>query len=292
MRAAGHSGGDVMSFPFITDQDLSDFRDDGYVWKRAFFDDEEVALLRRGIAEDPAIRQRAYALEDSQGGATDVAVWNDPGGDLFGAVARSRRMVEGAARLLGGEVYHYHSKVTLKRPGGGGTWDWHQDFGYWYKNGCLFPDLLSVAISANPATRENGCLQVLKGSHKIGRIEHAVHGGQSGADMERVKEAMKLLERVYVEAQPGDAFFFHSNTLHSSDPNLSSRARDILICCYNRASNNPYKSHHHPQYTPLEMLPDTAIKDIGLTLAGDDRVFMDPATDISIGEHRRSDLAS
>lgn len=130
-----------MRFPSITEQDVSSFQDDGYVMKRAFFDEEEAALLRRGIAEDQAIRQRAYALEDSTGGATDVAVWNHPGADLFGAVVRCRRMVEGATRLLGGEVYHYHSKVTLKRPGGGGTWDWHQDFGYWYKNGCLFPDL-------------------------------------------------------------------------------------------------------------------------------------------------------
>ncbi|MDD9992965.1 MAG: phytanoyl-CoA dioxygenase family protein [Rhodospirillales bacterium] len=281
-----------MGFPSITEQDVSGFQDDGYVFKRAFFDEEEVALLRRGIAEDPAIRRRAFALEDSQGGATDVAVWNHPGDDLFGAVARCRRMVEGAARLLGGEVYHYHSKVTLKRPGGGGTWDWHQDYGYWYKNGCLFPDLLSVAVSVNPATRENGCLQVLKGSHKMGRIEHVIHGGQNGADMERVKEAMKQLEHVHVETQPGDAFFFHSNMLHSSDPNMSDTARDILICCYNRVSNNPFKQHHHPQYTPLEMLPDTAIRDSGLTLAGDDRVFMDPATDISIGEHRRSDFTS
>ena len=105
-----------MDFPLITEQDVTDFREDGYVMKRAFFDDDEVSLLRRGIAEDPAIRQRAYALEDSQGGATDVAVWNHPGDDLFGAVARCRRMVAGATRLLGGEVYHYHSKVTLKRP--------------------------------------------------------------------------------------------------------------------------------------------------------------------------------
>lgn len=126
----------------------------------------------------------------------------------------------------------------------------------------------------------------------MGRIEHAIHGGQTGADVERVREAMKLLEHVHVETQPGDAFFFHCNTLHSSDPNLSDTARDILICCYNRASNDPYIVHHHPQYTPLEMLPDTAIKDAGLTLSGHERVFMDPATDISIGEHRRSDLAS
>ena len=73
---------------------------------------------------------------------------------------------------------------------------------------------------------------------------------------------------------------------------MSDTARDILICCYNRVSNNPFKQHHHPQYTPLEMLPDTAVKDSGLTLAGDNRVFMDPDTDISIGEHRRSDFAS
>ena len=35
-------------------------------------------------------------------------------------------------------------------------------------------------------------LQVLKGSHLLGRIDHKKVGGQMGADMERVELVMKV----------------------------------------------------------------------------------------------------
>jgi ectoine hydroxylase-related dioxygenase (phytanoyl-CoA dioxygenase family) len=157
---------------------------------------------------------------------------------------------------MDGEVYHYHSKLTMKHPGRGGRWEWHQDYGYWYQNGCLFPDMLSVAIALDASTRENGCMQMLRGSHKMGRIEHGRAGGQTGADIERVEQAMRTMEVVHCEMAPGDALFFHSNTLHCSAANLSSAPRNLLICCYNKASNDPYKAHHHPSYTPLVRIAD------------------------------------
>src|SRR3546814_8616124 len=135
----------------------------------------------------------------------------------------------------------------MKRPRAGGAWDWHQDYGYWYNNGCLFPDLVSVAIAVDRATVENGCLQVLKGSHRLGRIDHGRVGGQTGADMERVEQAMKVLEHVHVEMEPGDALFFHYNTLQCSAQNTSDKPRNILLCCYNKAYTNPHKENHHPR---------------------------------------------
>ena len=42
----------------------------------------------------------------------------------------------------------------------GGAWAWHQDYGYWYQNGILFPNLCSVMIAVDKATEENGCMQV------------------------------------------------------------------------------------------------------------------------------------
>ena len=33
-------------------------------------------------------------------------------------------------QLLGGECYHYHSKVVIKDPLAGGERAWHQDYGY------------------------------------------------------------------------------------------------------------------------------------------------------------------
>ena len=116
---------------------------------------------------------------------------------------------------------------------------------------------------ASCETRENGCMQVLKGSHRLGRIDHVLTGDQAGADMERVREAEKRLELVHVEMDPGDVLFFHANLLHRSDQNRSDKPRWAMICCYNAARNDPYKEAHHPRYTPLSKVPDSAILDAG-----------------------------
>ena len=54
----------------------------------------------------------------------------------------------GEGRLIGSPIYHFHTKVMLKEPRVGGTWEWHQDFGYWYQVGCLAPDKMLSAILA------------------------------------------------------------------------------------------------------------------------------------------------
>ena len=166
-------------------------------------------------------------------------------------------------RLLGGEVYHYHSKMILKDPKVGGAWAWHQDYGYWYQNGVLQPLLTSIFLAVDPCTRQNGCLQVIRGSHHCGRIDHVLTGDQAGADRERVEELLKRMPLDHVEMVPGDALFFHCNLLHSSAQNSSKYPRWALICCYNAARNDPYKESRHPQYTRLEKWPDERVKEVG-----------------------------
>ena len=98
-------------------------------------------------------------------------ITHELGEDIFSAVVRYRNIVQAAEQLLGGEVYHWHHKMILKDARSRGAWEWPQDFGYWYHDGCLFPDLISCMIALDPATRENGCLQLIRGSHRMGRLD-------------------------------------------------------------------------------------------------------------------------
>ena len=249
----------------LTEDQQAAYESDGFVLVRGFFVSEEAQLLQAAIVQDPAIRDHFYDRTDSEGLATKMATWNHPGDSIYGYAARSRKMVDTMEHLLGGEVYHYHSKITAKEPHEGGAWEWHQDYGYWYNNGCLFPQMASAMIALDKCTKANGCLQVLKGSHHMGRIDHGLlDGDQVGADLNRVKQAEKQLELVYCEMEMGDVVFFHCNTLHRSDQNRSDDRRWTLICCYNAASNDPYLEHHHPRYTPLEKVDDAEIKKAGL----------------------------
>ncbi len=265
----------------LTAPDQESFEKNGFVIKRGFFSPEEIAAVINAFQVDKSIHKRAHGVDDGQGGATEIALWNEPGEDSFGALARSERLVRAVEALLGGEVYHYHSKITMKRPGGGGTWVWHQDYGYWYSNGCLRPDMLTVAIPLTPNTSANGCLNVLAGSHLMGRLNHGFVGKQTGADPDRVAAAEEKLVRVAFEAVPGDVMFFHSNTLHTSAPNQSDVDRHLLLVAFNVRSNDPYRKHHHPNYTPIEVLPDSEIVARADRHDGEARVFLDPSNDKS-----------
>jgi ectoine hydroxylase len=244
------------------------YEHDGFVMVRGLFDPEETAILRAAIEQDPQLRASLYERKDADGKATRMATWNHPGDSVYGLAARSHRVVDTMEDMLGGEVYHYHSKLTAKEAYEGGAWEWHQDYGYWYHNGCVFPQMASVMVALDRATRENGCLQVLRGSHHAGRVDHGVlPGEQVGADPKRVEQMRKHCELVYAEMEPGDGLFFHANVMHRSDQNRSPDRRWTVLFCFNAARNDPYLEHHHPRYTPLVKVADQAIKNAGVTFA-------------------------
>ena len=253
----------------LSDAQALQYHADGFVLARALFERDEIELLHRSAKEDGELDKRSFGRADGEGGVVRLSLWNHPGDGIYGQFARCERMVRSCELLLEGEVYHYHSKMILKDAKVGGAWAWHQDYGYWYQNGVLFPLLTSVFIAVDPCTKQNGCLQVLKGSHHCGRINHVLTGEQAGADREHVEELIKRLELVYVEMEPGDALFFHSNLLHRSDRNTSNDPRWSMICCYNAARNDPYKESHHPRYTPLKVVPDAAIREVGVRRVAD-----------------------
>lgn len=253
----------------ISDKEARSYQEDGYVLIKGMLDADEIELLGRAAREDRVLDQHSYGRADGEGGTVRLSLWNHPTDTIYGKVARSESIVNSAEKLLEGEVYHYHSKMIMKDAKVGGAWAWHQDYGYWYQNGVLFPLLTSAYIAIDRATKENGCLQVIRKSHQLGRIEHILTGDQAGADPERVQEVLKKLDLVYVEMEPGDALYFHANLLHRSDQNHSDNPRWSMICCYNAARNDPYKESHHPRYTPLIKVPDSDIRKAGLTRFGD-----------------------
>jgi phytanoyl-CoA hydroxylase len=131
-----------------------------------------------------------------------------------------------------------------------------------------------VLTALTPANKENGCLQVIKGSHKLGRIDHGTTGEQVGANQDRVEEALHRMELVYVEMEPGDTLFFHSNILHRSDRNNSSNSRWSLISAYNLITNKPFKSNNTSSFTPINKVPDIAILEYNAGSISEDADFL------------------
>ena len=248
----------------LTPQQLADYNADGYVIVRNFLSAAEIKKLYTIAVEDDTMQKHSFDLNDQTGKKTRLALWYTPGNDAYGLLTKSNRMVNAVNALMEGDsaVCHFHSKLMQKEPKVGGAWEWHQDYGYWYKNEFLLPgQMMSVMIAITAANKENGCLQVIKGSHKMGRIEHGFAGEQVGASQHYVDLALKTMELVYVELMPGDALFFHSNLLHRSAANLSDNSRWSLISVYNRQSNMPYNEPSASSTIPLQTVPDEALMD-------------------------------
>lgn len=253
-----------MNYKSFTKAYLEAYHRDGYIIIREFFIPEEVSLLLETYKKDKLIKDSAISVDDNSGMNTKLTLWYKSGDDIYGAFSRSERVVDGLEIILGGKSALYHTKFMQKEPKVGGAWEWHQDYGYWYDNGFLLPEMLSVMVAVTKANKENGCLQVLRGSHKIGRINHSTTGKQVGADIRRVHAAKENMELVYVELEPGDTLFFHGNLLHKSDRNTSESARFSLISAYNLASNKSIMEEPEASHTPIIKVSNDMILKSGM----------------------------
>ena len=126
----------------VTSEVKAAFEDHGFILVRGLLDFEEIGLLKDFVENDSTIMENSYGRSDGRGKESRLALWNVAGDDLAGVVSRSQKVAGTMQALLGGdEIYHYHSKLMMKNARSGGAKLWHQDYGYWYNNGCLFPDM-------------------------------------------------------------------------------------------------------------------------------------------------------
>ena len=103
----------------------------------------------------------------------------------------------------------------------------------------MAPGLVLLAVGADVAGHrddgarrarpENGCLQIVPGSHHEA-LQH--YGGELRVDIDDRLQA----QTCYVPLKPGDTLMFHSLLLHASEPNHSNEDRRACICSYKTPS--------------------------------------------------------
>src|SRR5258708_20583406 len=212
----------------LSSTQISSYRREGYLVLKHFFNKVEIDKMYSTALVDDAMGNNALDLNDQTGKKTKLSLWFTPGNDIFGYMTRSERVINAVTPLLDSDapVCHFHSKLMEKEPRVGGAWEWQQDYGYWYKNQFMFPDqLISVMVALTEANKENGCLQVIRGSHKLGRVNHGFAGEQVGADMVMVNNALQTMDLVYCELAAGDVLIFHNNLFTRSEGNPSYQPR-------------------------------------------------------------------
>lgn len=136
----------------------------------------------------------------------------------------SPRVLEVVRAFLGDTVYVKYDSVFLKPARTGGATPWHQDIGLWRD---INTDAWNAWLAVDPATRANGCLQFIPGSHQTGVVPHVKYPNTPHAELPRKLVERTLRERgvVHIELQPGDAVMWHSHLWHYSPPNTSDQRR-------------------------------------------------------------------
>ena len=140
-------------------------------------------------------------------------------------------------QLCGEPAVLFKEKINFKLPGGAG-FEPHQDAPAFTSFGQRYHITLMVSVDAG--TRENGCLEVVDGYHGAGLLPQAKDGTLDRGWSDR--QVWKP-----IETQPGDMLFFDSYVPHRSGPNRSGSPRRALYVTYNRQSDGDYRGLYFSQ---------------------------------------------
>ena len=135
-------------------------------------------------------------------------------------------------QLCGEPALLYKEKINFKLPGGAG-FEPHQDAPAFTTFSQRYH--ITMMISVDATTRQNGCLEVVDGFHGQGLLPQAPDG-----TLDRDWAAAQTWKPI--ETAPGDVLFFDSYVPHRSGPNRSDRPRRALYVTYNRARDGAHRA--------------------------------------------------
>jgi hypothetical protein len=128
----------------------------------------------------------------------------------------------------------FTEKLNYKRARKGGKYALHQDYPYWIDNADDPARMVTVWLALDDADRQNACLEVVPGSHKLGHVPGKV-GGTEFERNEIDPESFDTSGMIHVEVAAGDAIFFGPFLVHRSAANTSDRDRRALLYTYQKA---------------------------------------------------------
>ncbi len=144
-------------------------------------------------------------------------------------ICRRPELIDRVASLLGPDLMIWRSNFQVKQPAAEAVGDAEQYTKVpWHQDGAYFPlqplVLVSAWIAITEATEQNGCLQVVAGSHTQ-TFDH-------DHDTERYEFMRSIPEDAFDQdavrplvLRPGEFVLFNENTVHASGPNRTSQRR-------------------------------------------------------------------
>ena len=158
-------------------------------------------------------------------------------------LAADERVVDVMSALMGPDVMLLATHFFCKYPGveeGKKFVAWHQDVTYW---GLEPAEAHTAWIAIDKADRDNGCMQVVAGSHASGAIvphgKAASDGNLLSVNQEIPDDLIDRSKVRHLELEAGQISVHHGRTYHCSNPNISDRRRCGLTVRYIRPEVRP-----------------------------------------------------
>ena len=130
--------------------------------------------------------------------------------------------------LLGDDVVAWATHYFCKLPGDGKAVSFHQDASYW---GLTPAKTVTVWLALDDTDEENGAMQFLPGSHKVGHIPWKESSEESVLN-QQIKD-ISVFDKPFSNNLKAGEYSLHSSLLvHGSPKNLSSRRRCGLTIRY------------------------------------------------------------
>jgi ectoine hydroxylase len=253
----------------LTDAEVAEFAERGWVLRQGVFGPEELAVLEGALAEvaDPG---GADAVIDQASGTVRMVHGSHRTSAAFGRLARHPRVVGPAERLLGGPTFVYQSRLNLKegfRGAATGGYPWHQDFSTWHlRDGLPEPRAVVTFTFLDDVTPCNAPLMVIPGSHRDGMLgtpERQADGSYAQvlippAVLGRLAETEGVTA---VTAPAGSLLLMHANLVHGSTENISPLRRALYCVVYSAVDNRPRQADRPERYASRDEPPVEALAD-------------------------------
>ena len=255
----------------LSEAELKQFDEDGYLFFPGKFSPEEAALLKHEAEAIYALDRKEVWRESN--GVARTAFAAHKYNEAFRRLGAHPRLIEPVSQVLDGPLYMHQYKVNAKAAFDGAVWQWHQDYGTWKRDDDMpEPRAMNIAVFLDDVTAANGPLLFIPGSHKQGVVE-AGHDLETTSyplwtlDREKVSELAERGGCVAPTGPAGSMLMFSSLLVHASPPNISPFGRTIVYLSLCHVDNhirafNREEWIAHRDFTPIEPLADDCLGEL------------------------------
>lgn len=226
----------------LTDDQVRQFHEEGYLFLPDTFTAEECAVLREEA--ELVYRQNRPEIWREKSGAPRTAFAAHLYNEAFGLLGRHPRMIGPVEQLFGESVYMHQYKINAKASFTGDVWQWHQDYGTWARDdGMPEPRAMNIAVFLDEVMPINGPLMLVPRSHIHGVLAAGHDTTTTSYPLWTLDEpsVTRLVAQGGIVAptgKPGGLLLFHGNLVHGSAPNITPYPRKIVYLTLNAVSNH------------------------------------------------------